>query len=148
MLTVWQSKFSFPIYQSAVQCTTFQKCKDQRPKARWSNGTCLSPLSSCPSPFSGTRSVSGGSGSTTGSLDLTRNIWPRWLACRLRWVRRYFSDLFAIEVIEVCSWISFQKHCQRHNGPEGWVHLAKVTSWGHITSSNTNHIPFYLQNLD
>ena len=25
-----------------------------------------------------------------------------------------------------------------HNGPEGWVHLAKVTSWGHITSSNTN----------
>ena len=25
------------------------------------------------------------------------------------------------------------KHCQRHNGPEGWVHLAKVTSWGHIT---------------
>ena len=30
------------------------------------------------------------------------------------------------------------KHCQRHNGPEGWVHLTKVTSWGHITSSNTN----------
>ena len=28
------------------------------------------------------------------------------------------------------------KHCQRHNGPEGWVHLAKVTSWGHIRSSN------------
>ena len=31
-----------------------------------------------------------------------------------------------------------EKHCQRHNGPEGWVHLAKVTSWGHITSSITN----------
>ena len=30
------------------------------------------------------------------------------------------------------------KHCQRHNGPEGWVHLAKVTSWGHIT--NLDHI--------
>ena len=30
------------------------------------------------------------------------------------------------------------KHCQRHNGPQGWVHLAKVTSWGHITSSDTN----------
>ena len=29
------------------------------------------------------------------------------------------------------------KHCQRHNGPEGWVHLAKVTSWSLITSSNT-----------
>ena len=41
-----------------------------------------------------------------------------------------------------------KKHCQRHNGPEGWVHLAKVTSRGHITSSNTNHITFYLQNLD
>ena len=30
------------------------------------------------------------------------------------------------------------KHCQRHNGPEGWVHLAKVTSWGYIT--NLDHI--------
>ena len=30
------------------------------------------------------------------------------------------------------------KHCQRHNGPEDWVHLAKVTSWGHIT--NLDHI--------
>ena len=32
----------------------------------------------------------------------------------------------------------FHKHCQRHNGPEGWVLLTKVTSLGHITSSNTN----------
>ena len=31
-----------------------------------------------------------------------------------------------------------KKHCQRHNGPEGWVHLAKVTSWCHIT--NLDHI--------
>ena len=30
------------------------------------------------------------------------------------------------------------KHCQRHNGPEGWVLLTKVTPLGHITSSNTN----------
>ena len=30
------------------------------------------------------------------------------------------------------------KHCQRHNGPEDWVDLTKVTSWGHITNSNTN----------
>ena len=29
------------------------------------------------------------------------------------------------------------KHCQRHNGPEGWVLLTKVTSLGHITSSQT-----------
>jgi len=30
------------------------------------------------------------------------------------------------------------KHCQRHNGPEGWVLLTKVTSLGHITNSHTN----------
>ena len=30
------------------------------------------------------------------------------------------------------------KHCQRHNGPEGWVLLNKVTSLGHIASSYTN----------
>ena len=37
-----------------------------------------------------------------------------------------------------------KKHCQRHNGPEGWVHLAKVICWGpitsHITSSRFNFI--------
>ena len=33
---------------------------------------------------------------------------------------------------------ALQKHCQRHNGPRGWVHLAKVFSWSHITNSNTN----------
>ena len=40
------------------------------------------------------------------------------------------------------------KHCQRHNGPEGWVHLIKVTTWGHITSSNINLDQIHLQNLD
>ena len=30
------------------------------------------------------------------------------------------------------------KHCQRHNGPEDWVHLTKVSSWVHFTNSNTN----------
>ena len=30
------------------------------------------------------------------------------------------------------------KHCQGHNGPEGWVHLTKVTSLGHVTSSYPN----------
>ena len=30
------------------------------------------------------------------------------------------------------------KHCQRHNGPEDWVPLTKVTSWGHIKNWNTN----------
>ena len=40
------------------------------------------------------------------------------------------------------------KHCQRHNWPEGWVHLIKVTSWGHIINSNTNLDQIRLQNLD
>ena len=31
-----------------------------------------------------------------------------------------------------------KKHCQRHNGPEGWALLTKVTSLGHITNSYTN----------
>ena len=30
------------------------------------------------------------------------------------------------------------KHCQRHNRPEGWVLLTKVTYFSHITSSNKN----------
>ena len=29
------------------------------------------------------------------------------------------------------------KHCQRHNGPDGWVLLTIVTSLGHIVSSRT-----------
>ena len=31
-----------------------------------------------------------------------------------------------------------EEHCQRHNGPKGWVLLTKVTSLGYITSSYTN----------
>ena len=31
-----------------------------------------------------------------------------------------------------------KKHSQRHNGPEGWVLVTRVTSLGHITSSQTN----------
>ena len=30
------------------------------------------------------------------------------------------------------------KHCQRHNGPEGWVLVTKVTYLGHITNYHTN----------
>ena len=39
------------------------------------------------------------------------------------------------------------KHCQRHNGPEGWVQLTKVTCLSHITSSRKNLDQDYLQNL-
>ena len=43
----------------------------------------------------------------------------RGFACNKRYVTKYFK-----------------KHCQRHNGPEGWVKLAKVICLGHITTSN------------
>ena len=45
---------------------------------------------------------------------------------------------FDQSTLHVRMYIDYQriKHCQRHNGPEGWVHLAKVTSWGHIRCSN------------
>ena len=33
------------------------------------------------------------------------------------------------------------KHCQRHNGPEGWVLLTKVTYFSHIKRSNTKYWP-------
>ena len=33
---------------------------------------------------------------------------------------------------------SYDKHGQRHNGPEGWLLLTKETSLRHITSSYTN----------
>ena len=33
---------------------------------------------------------------------------------------------------------TYKKHCQRHNGPEDWVHLDKVASRSHIRSSNIN----------
>ena len=41
------------------------------------------------------------------------------------------------------SWVCI-KHCQRHNGPEGWVHLAKVR----LQVQTQILIEFHLQNLD
>ena len=63
------------------------------------------------------------------------------------------------ELRDVCgphSHNRLMKHCQRHNGPEGWVHFSKVTYWvtrkfKHISWSNfifrisTKH---QLQNLN
>ena len=46
---------------------------------------------------------------------------------------KYIKSALFIE-----NYLHFMKHCQRHNGPEGWVLLTKVTSLGHITSSYTN----------
>ena len=40
--------------------------------------------------------------------------------------------------IEEVIWLVYnKKHCQRHNGPEDWVLLTKVTYFSHITRSNT-----------
>ena len=41
-----------------------------------------------------------------------------------------------------------KKHCQRNNGPKGWVLVTKVTSLGHFTSSQKILIIFHLHNLD
>ena len=60
------------------------------------------------------------------------------LFCSWKWVARCFQLAKAFEL----------KHCQRHNGPEGWVLLTKVTSLGHITNSYANLQKFHLQNLD
>ena len=40
------------------------------------------------------------------------------------------------------------KHCQRHNGPEGWVHPTKVTWWVISQVQTQILIKFLLHNLD
>ena len=40
------------------------------------------------------------------------------------------------------------KHCQRHNGPEGWVQLTKLTWWVIQHVQTQILIKFHLQNLD
>ena len=47
------------------------------------------------------------------------------------------------KTIGAMEWVNLKrneemKHRQRHNGPEGWVLLTKVTSLGYIISSYTN----------
>ena len=76
--------------------------------------------------------------------DLCRicRICRIWRTCRIckiyknwKYAKKKEVNIFSVS-ISVLHLIN--KHCQRHNGPEGWVHLAKVTSCGYITSSNTN----------
>ena len=57
------------------------------------------------------------------------------VCCRLIimvWFCWWMVDRF----VNVCSDVCL-KHCQRHNGPEGWVRLTKVTYFSRITRSNT-----------
>ena len=50
---------------------------------------------------------------------------------------------------ENCRLLTFKiwKHCQRHNGPEGWVHLSKVTYWVISQVQTQILIKLHLQNL-
>ena len=49
----------------------------------------------------------------------------------------YYVPLALTKKLKTWFWI--KKHCQRHNGPEGWVH---------ITSCTQILIKFHLQNLE
>ena len=75
------------------------------------------------------------------SLALTYS-WPQ-LETALReselWQnkREFYRKLKTLRYFSIWQIIILQ-HCQRHNGPEGWVLLTKLTSLGHVTSSNTN----------
>ena len=46
-----------------------------------------------------------------------------------------FFFLYCVLIIDLFP--IWKKHCQRHNGPKGWVGLPKVTYFSHITCSNT-----------
>ena len=67
---------------------------------------------------------------TSSSTTIASNFMP--------WNLRTYKKTLTSAGVFKCALIVKNKHCQRRNGPEGWVHLAKVTSWCHITSSNTN----------
>ena len=79
---------------------------------------------------------------------------PKADQCSWYWSRptaeKRFINLLKWRGSKLSAWqfwteIEFKsKHCQRHNGPEGWVHLAKV-----ISQVQTQIlIEFHLQNLD
>ena len=65
-----------------------------------------------------------------GRGDFPTHLWiynPSFLGTDFAWSEATFQSL------------KWYKHCQRHNGPEGWVH---------ITSSTQILVEFHLQNLD
>ena len=62
-------------------------------------------------------------------------------------IRSFFLNLVEVSYHpSFCRWGPPDKHCQRHNGPEGWFLLAKVSSLGLITISRSS-IKFQIQNL-
>ena len=71
------------------------------------------------------------------------------LQCIITTSRRYMEKMTTLATdCELSQRNLMSKHCQRHNGPEDWVHLAKVT-FGVISRVQTQIlITFHLQNLD
>ena len=70
--------------------------------------------------------------------------WPKkkWLEFRYYWESAAFKNTIMFRERLWCRQFGGRvlklKHCQRHNGPKGWVLLTKVTPLGQITSSYTN----------
>ena len=64
-----------------------------------------------------------------GVLKISLSSWDR-AAVDVLFYQSKFHHRMTVEEPEI-------KHCQRHNGPKGWVQLTKVTYSSHITSSNT-----------
>ena len=55
-----------------------------------------------------------------------------------RWITSQYYEAHLKAKCEKYQKMTVSKHCQRRNGPEGWVLLTEVTSLGHITISYTN----------
>ena len=75
-------------------------------------------------------------------------IWSWLFALVFAWFQNICSHfvLFVKNALSLWSEAFVNKHCQRHNGPEGWVLLAKVTYFSQSTRSNTKFDHF--QNND
>ena len=69
--------------------------------------------------------------------SLWAECWNWWILSNLELCGGFNQDRdkIAHTVYNQCR---KKKHCQKHNGPEGWVLITKVTSLGHVTSSQTN----------
>ena len=44
------------------------------------------------------------------------------------------TSTFKTSSFEINSLTKLEKHCQRHNGPEGWVHISRSQSWPNLAS--------------
>ena len=77
---------------------------------------------------------------TWSSIDIPASSTPLGQWVRTKDIKEYFTKSGVSSMSGFAAWLMawILKHCQRHNGPKGWVLLTKLTSFGHITSSYTN----------